>query len=139
MKSKINIDIYIARVAAIGLLTATGVSALGGGAALVVDPTGALLGFDQSGLSGTYFTDFRLPGLMLLVLIGVFNLLVAGLTVNKVKFHATLIFLQGCILTGWVLVQVYLLPVTHLLQLVFGFAGLMLMMLGSLLGSRRAL
>jgi uncharacterized membrane protein len=72
-------------------------------------------------------------------LIGVLNMFVAGLTVNKAKSYPTLILLQGCILTGWILIQLYLLPQTHFLQLIFGSIGIMLMLLGSLLGSRRAL
>ncbi|MFM8914376.1 MAG: hypothetical protein ACKOE6_15880 [Flammeovirgaceae bacterium] len=139
MKKGLKVDVYIARVTAIALLVITGVSALGGGAMLVLDPTGALLGFGPLDLAGTFFPDFRVPGLILLLLIGVFNLLVAGLAVNKANSYPTLILLQGGILTGWILAQVYLLPVTHFLQLVFGSIGLMLMLLGSLLGSRRAL
>jgi uncharacterized membrane protein len=105
----------------------------------VIDPTGRLLGFDSLTLADTFFPDFRIPGLVLLVLIGVLNMFVAGLTVNKAKSYPTLILLQGCILTGWILIQLYLLPQTHFLQLIFGSIGIMLMLLGSLLGSRRAL
>lgn len=128
----------MARVFAIVLLTITGISAMGGGAMLVIDPTGALLGFDRVGLAETFFVDFRLPGLILLLLIGVLNLVVAGMVVNKAGHYPTLVFLQGAILTGWILVQLYVLPATHFLQLVFAVIGVMLMLLGSLLGSSRA-
>lgn len=139
MKKRLKIDLYIARVTAIALLVITGISAMGGGAVLVIDPTGRLLGFDSLTLADTFFPDFRIPGLVLLVLIGVLNMFVAGLTVNKAKSYPTLILLQGCILTGWILIQLYILPQTHFLQLIFGLIGIMLMLLGSLLGSRRAL
>lgn len=110
-----------------------------GGSVLVIDPSGSLLGFEKDGLAGTVFTDFQLPGLILLSLIGVLNLVVAGLTINKAKPYPTLIFLQGAILFGWILVQVYLLPASHFLQAVFGLVGVMLMLLSSLLGSKRVL
>lgn len=139
MKKRLKIDLYIARVTAIALLVITGISAMGGGAVLMIDPTGRFLGFDSLTLADTFFQDFRIPGLVLLVLIGVLNMFVAGLTVNKAKSYPTLILLQGCILTGWILIQLYLLPQTHFLQLIFGSIGIMLMLLGSLLGSRRAL
>lgn len=139
MKKRLKIDLYIARVTAIVLLVITGISAMGGGAMLVIDPTGGLLGFDPLTLADTFFRDFRVPGLILLLLIGVLNMFVAGFTINKAKSYSTLILVQGCMLTGWILVQLYVLPQTHFLQLVFGSIGIMLMLLGSLLGSRRAL
>ena len=49
---------------------ATGAAALGGGMLLVAAPGGSLLRADPAALAGTPFTDWRVPGLLLTVLVG---------------------------------------------------------------------
>ena len=61
------------------------------------------------------------------------------LVMMKNPYFATFIFIQGALLTGWILVQVYLLPETHVLQLIYFFVGILLMLLGNLQKSKRAL
>jgi len=68
---------------------------------------------------------------------GVLSLVAAGFAIAKAEAYPTIILLQGAILTGWTLIQVYLLPDTHPLQLVFAVLGIMLMLYGSFLRSRR--
>lgn len=128
---------YLARLIAIILLIVTGLCACVGGAMLLIDPSGRSLGLGDPSQLTISFPDYRLPGLVLLVLVGALSLVAAILSIVKVKAYATIILLQGAILTGWIMVQVYLLPDTHLLQLVFAALGIMLMLYGSFLRSRR--
>jgi hypothetical protein len=83
------------------------------------------------------FPDYKMPGLLLLVLVGVLSLVAAGFAIAIAEAYPTIILLQGAILTGWTLIQVYLLPDTHQFQLVFAVLGIMLMLYGSFLRSRR--
>ncbi len=121
------------------LLLVVGFSASGGGAALVMDPSGKSIGLPAEGLRDTMFSDFQLPGLILFFAVGLLSLMASVITMLKKPIYPTLVFCQGSILTGWILVQVYLLPESHYLQLIFFIIGLLLMLLGNFQKSKRAL
>ncbi|MCA6380425.1 MAG: hypothetical protein IM606_02510 [Cytophagales bacterium] len=132
-----KIKMYWARWVAIFILVGTGLCACVGGIMLLIDPSGSSLGLGDPSQMTIPFPDYRLPGLLLLVLVGVLSLVAAGFSIAKAEAYPTIILLQGAILTGWTLIQVYLLPDTHLFQLVFVVLGIMLMLYGSFLRSRR--
>ena len=54
----------------LALQLGTGACALAGGVLLMVAPDGSLLQADPSVLEGTPFTDWRVPGILLTVLVG---------------------------------------------------------------------
>ncbi|AWB28566.1 hypothetical protein [Halococcoides cellulosivorans] len=58
------------RWALLAVLAQLSVRALAGGIALVVDPTGGIVGRSTAGLAALPIADFRLPGLVLAVGIG---------------------------------------------------------------------
>lgn len=128
-----NPALVIVRIASLILLSVVGITALLGGAALVIDPSGQSMSLNVEGLAGTLFDDYRVPGIILFLAIGVLSLSVAVLTVANAKNYPILIFYQGVILTGWIMTQIYLLPETHYMQIVYGLFGIMLMLLGSYL------
>jgi hypothetical protein len=121
------------------LLLLLGFSASIGGLALILDPSGRTLGMSMAGLEGTYFPDYEVPGFILFFVLGIFSLVASVFVMMKNPYFATFIFIQGALLTGWILVQVYLLPETHVLQLIYFFVGILLMLLGNLQKSKRAL
>jgi hypothetical protein len=131
--------ISIAWSVSIILLLVVGFSASGGGAALVIDPSGKSIGLPAAGLRDTMFDDFKLPGFILFFAVGFLSLLASVFTMLKHAVYPTLIFCQGAILAGWILVQVYLLPESHYLQLIYFIIGLLLMLLGNFQRSKRAL
>lgn len=123
----------------IALLLILGFSASLGGIALVIDPSGSTVGLDVAGLQETYFDNYAAPGFILFFVLGIFSLAASVLVMMKNAYYATLIFIQGSLLTGWILVQLYLLPETHVLQAVYLMMGLLLMLLGNLQRSKRVL
>jgi len=125
--------LILVRTIAMILLALVGITAMFGGAALILDPSGHSMRLSTDGLAGTMFTNYRGPGIILFLLIGVLGLSVALLTAGNYKNCPVLIFYQGVILTGWIMAQIYLLPQTHFLQAVYGIFGVMLMLLGSYL------
>jgi hypothetical protein len=125
--------LMMVRTVALIILAVVGITAMFGGAALILDPSGESMGLKPEGLAGTMFDDYRGPGIILFLAIGVLGLSVAVLTAGNYKNHPILIFYQGLILTGWIMAQVYLLPENHFLQAVYGILGIMLMLLGSYL------
>jgi len=126
-------------ITSIVLLLLIGISASLGGLALVIDPTGDVLGLSVRGLSETFFTDYEVPGLILFFAIGILNLITSVVTMLKRPIYPTLVFIQGAILTGWILAQLYMLPENHILQLLYFLLGLFLMLLGNFQKSKRAL
>lgn len=125
--------LVIARVTAIIVLSVVGITALLGGASLIIDPSGQSMGLNVEGLTGTMFYDYRAPGIILFLALGVLGSSAAILTVANHKYYPMLVFYQGLILTGWILAQIYILPATHLLQAVYGMFGIILMLAGSYL------
>ena len=61
----------MARRVLVGLEVATGAAAVVGGLLLVARPDGSLLQADLAALTGSPFDDWRLPGALLAVLVGV--------------------------------------------------------------------
>jgi hypothetical protein len=129
--------LVIARVTALILLSVVGITALLGGAALIIDPTGQSMGLTIEGLTGTMFYDYRSPGVILFLALGVLGSSAAILTLGNHKNYPMLIFYQGLIVTGWIMAQVYILPATHFLQAVYGAFGIILMLLGSYLSIKK--
>jgi hypothetical protein len=110
-----------------------GITALLGGASLIIDPTGQSMGLNVEGLTGTMFYDYRAPGIILFLVLGVLGSSAAILTVANHKYYPMLVFYQGLLITGWILAQIYILPATHILQAVYGMFGIVLMLTGSYL------
>lgn len=128
-----NPSVNLARAVTIVLLFVLGIPALFGGAALIINPSGHSLGMDTVALTGTVFSDYLLPGVILFLALGVLGTSAAILTLGKYKYYPLLVLYQGVVLTIWIMVQIYMLPEMHLLQIVYGFIGLLLIMLGNYL------
>lgn len=69
MKSKSTINILI------GLLAFLGLGAIGGGAVLIISPSGKLIGMPLSMLNPSPFYNFLIPGVILFLVLGVIPLL----------------------------------------------------------------
>ena len=123
----------MARVTSIIVLSVVGITALLGGAAMIIDPSGQSMGLNIERLTGTMFYDYRSPGIILFLAIGILGSSAAILTMVNHKYYPRLVFYQGLILTGWILSQIYLLPATHFMQAIYGMFGIVLMLTGSYL------
>ena len=112
-----------------------GLTAVAGGVLLAAAPDGQLLAADPAALEGTPFTDYRVPGVLLALLVGGGGLVAAVLTARKAPYAraGALLYATGvvafvgveCSLIGW-----------QPLQGVIGTLGLAMLMLA--LTSRRS-
>ncbi len=93
--------------------------ALPAGYLMLAQPDGSGLGMTTAILSGSPFKDFLIPGLFLFTVNGVFNLISSLLCLFKYKHAAIMGTLLGSALLIWVLVQVYSVGLTHILQPVY--------------------
>ena len=102
------------------------VGAIGGGVGLVRDPVNNI-GLPVSLLEGTPFKDYLIPGLILLIVVGLFSLLVfVGLLIRwKAAWWLSLAYGGGLVI--WIVSEVALLgylPGAGIgLQIVFGLVG----------------
>jgi hypothetical protein len=116
------------------LLLLNSIGALVGGIPMLIYPDGSANGISLSYLEHTPFSDYLIPGIILVVCNGLFSLLVfIGLILN-VRHHAWAVVGQGLILLGWIVIQMIMLREINFLHVAFGSIGIALIFLGRYLG-----
>lgn len=106
-----------------------GISGLIGGAALMIDPTGALIQLPVSMLEGSLFDNFLIPGVILLTILGIFPMFVLyGLTKKRLWswFGA---FTVSVALIIWIGVEIWIVGYHPKppLQLIYGLLGIIML------------
>lgn len=130
-----------------------GVGAIGGGVSLLVDPSGELMGMPASGLARSPFDSFVIPGLLLLVVFGLFPLAVLyglhkqpqwswgyKLTPFKelhVSWSFSLYIGFGQII--WIMVQTYMWNSVSVIHVIYMSLGLLIQIVTLLPGVQRYL
>lgn len=92
----------------LGLLVVIGqlaVRALVGGGALVLAPSGALVGLSTDTLTGTPFSDFLVPGLILVVVLGLYPAFVCYVLYTERKWGWVGAVSVAVALSVWVTVE----------------------------------
>lgn len=110
-----------------GLLTLTTLAALAGGALLLADPTGSLLGLSIADLGGAPFQDYTIPGA---VLFGLFGLLPVPVLIGlwrEQSWARDLAGMLGAGLAVWITAQVIWFGLVSPLQPVVWAEGLVLL------------
>ena len=122
-----------------GLLAFQGISGLGGGLALILDPTGEAIGIPVAWLDGSPFPDYLIPGVVLFALLGLIPLLVArAVWLGRPRsWMASLIV--GAALVTWIAVQILVVgyQARPPLQLTYGSVGVLLLVLSMSASVRR--
>ncbi|OPA74704.1 hypothetical protein BVG16_23395 [Paenibacillus selenitireducens] len=117
-----------------------GVGAIFGGGALTLDPSGDLLGMPLSMLEGSIFSSFLVPGIILLVVLGVIPVIIAiGLTckwtcaiaeklnVFRDKHWSwTFSLYSGFCLIIWITVQIYIIHGVSVVHIIYMGLGLLI-------------
>jgi penicillin G amidase len=108
------------------LLVFQGLSGLAGGLALTFDATGASIGLDPGWLDGSLFPDFRVPGLFLLVFLGIGPLITARMVWRRGAWAWSASLMVGLTLLAWIYVEILVVGYQPRppLQLVYGLVGL---------------
>lgn len=94
------------RAIAIASLIFLGMTSLAGAVPLIVDPSGKLLSMPLSLLEHSPFRSFLIPGIILLIANCLLSFLVLRLMLRRISHYWRWILLQGCVLAGWILVQI---------------------------------
>ena len=104
--------------------------AIPAGMLFLVDPTGSFMGMNAEMLRNAPFHDFSVPGLFLLIVLGVGNAVAALFSFLLLNLSGKAGIVLGLILVVWIAVQVYWMGFTSFLQPVMGVTGVVEMVLG---------
>ncbi len=118
------------------LQTFIGLGGVAGGVGLVLEPGGANLGMSTEWLVDSPFSDYLIPGIVLLVINGVGSLVGAATSFFRYRHAGEIAAALGIFLMLWIVVQVWWVGLHWLQPLYFGF-GVGELILGLLV--RRAL
>jgi len=121
------------RTVAIAVLAFLGITACVGAVPLILDPSGKLLMMPLSLLEHSPFRSYLIPGLILLSANGVLSGVVLMLALRRTNGYGWWIMLQGCVIGGWIAVQILMIRTVIWAHYVYLAAGLVLIMCGWLL------
>ena len=99
----------VLRIPSVLLLLFNGIGAFYGSFKFITDPSGASLGMTLSLLEHSPFTDYLIPGIILLIANGILSFVVIALILLNAKIYPLAIIAEGCILFGWIAIQVIML------------------------------
>jgi hypothetical protein len=111
------------------LLLFTGTGALYSGWNLIISPEGGLP-VSLVWLQNTWFQQYPIPGIIILVVSGVFSLFTLAAIVLDLRSYALLIISQGTIPLGWMILQVILTNRLEPAHVVLGLIGAILVFVG---------
>jgi hypothetical protein len=110
-----------------------GLGAVGGGLALVLEPSGSILGMPLEMLRRTPFSTYLVPGIVLLVCIGLGNLAGSVASFTRLRNAGKTAMALGLFLVAWIMLQVHWFAGFHwlhalylglgMLEFIFGWFG----------------
>ena len=115
------------RILAIAALAFLALSAIVGSIPLIVHPRGEPWAMPQSLLRYSPFHSYRVPGFILLVANGLLCLWALWLTVHRRPGYGWWVAAQGCVLLGWLTVEVVMLRLLVWAHYLYGVVGLALL------------
>jgi hypothetical protein len=120
----------------LALLVIQGVGGFAGGLSLTLKPDGSIMQMPVSHLDGSPFSDYLIPGLILMLVLGVLPLAAAaGLwTGRRWAWYAAVAVGAGLMI--WILVEMTIIPYTWL-QPAFGVVGVLIFAVALLKSVRR--
>ena len=97
---------------------------------LAVRDSGALIQADIKSLANSPFPNFFIPGIILFVMNGLSSLVIGILVIRRHAKYPWLVMYQGLVLTIWIIVEMLMVRPFHILMVIYGSLGLILIMLG---------
>ena len=110
-----------------------GLGAVGGGLAVVLEPSGSNLGIPLELLKSTPFSTYLVPGIVLLVVNGLGSLVGAAASFTRHRYAGETAMALGVFLVAWIMLQVYWFAGFHWLHALYLGLGLLEFVLGWLL------
>lgn len=99
-----------------------GIGALFGGGGAVLNPNNPM-GISVDVLKNSPFSNFLIPGIILLVVIGFGNLFAAAVLYYEYKYKLYISHLMGLSLVGWIVVQCIMMRTINILHTIYFIIG----------------
>ena len=99
-----------------------GIGALFGGGGAVLNPNNPM-GISVDVLKNSPFSNFLIPGIILLVVIGFGNLFAAAVLYYDYKYNMYISHLLGLTLVGWIVVQCIMMRTINILHTIYFIIG----------------
>jgi hypothetical protein len=122
-----------ARTVAIVALVFLGLSGIAGGIGLIAQANGEPFTLPQSLLQHSPFHSYLIPGIILFVANGLLSLAVLWLTLRRHPGYGWWVTAQGCVLLGWLIVEIVMLRMAMWAHGLYGLVGLALIVVGMIL------
>lgn len=119
------------------LLLLNGVGALYGGSSLIRYPDGSGLGMTVDILKQSPFTNFLIPGIILLIINGIGSVVVLVTIIFNLRKQYFLVIGQGIVLCLWIIVQIMMIRQIIQLHYIMFAIGMLLIVLAYLLRKKR--
>jgi len=105
-----------------------GIGAIPAGLAMIIDPSGSSLTMPLEMLANSPFSDFLIPGILLLLVNGIGSLVGGIASFLRYRFASEIAIGLGIFLIGWILAQIWWMGVhwAHILYIILGIAELTL-------------
>jgi len=117
MKNKLSIFLGVIQAfVAIGAIPA--------GFSMIFNSDGTELGMTIDFLQSSPFNDFFVPGLLLFIVNGLFNLVASILSFTRNKYSGILGLILGISLILWIVIQIYFITLFSFMQPMFFFIGI---------------
>ncbi len=112
------------------LLFLNGIAACLGGFSFVTDPSGQKMQMSLFWVQHSPFGNYFIPGLILMVVIGIGSLATGSAAILKAKSYPILITMMGSAIAIWIIVQILMLRIVYFLHFIIGGIGITLLVLG---------
>jgi hypothetical protein len=120
----------IMRMVALVAVAFLAVTAIWGAALLIGDPMGRPMDIPVSVLQHSPFHSFLIPGILLLVSNGLLGIAVFVVALLRARGYGLWVGFQGCVLFGWITIEVILLRTVVWLHYVYWGLALILIAAG---------
>ncbi len=130
---KVSLINQFFRIFSIVLLILISTGAFAAGYSFITDPSGNGIGMSTEYLKYSPFDNYFIPGLILILCNGILSLVTLIFVLRGFRYHSLLLLFQGCLLTGWIIIQVMMVHDFNLLHLFCLLTGIFWIVAGFLL------
>lgn len=99
-----------------------GIGALFGGGGAILNPVDPM-GISADVLKNSPFSNFLIPGIILLLVIGFGNIFAAAVLYFKYEYSLYISHFMGLALVGWIVVQCIMMKTINILHTIYFFIG----------------